>query len=322
MTVREFVESEYLVHAEASLAKSTVAGYKKIWRTCGKHFDGRSLDLRTCDCQAIMRAIAAENPTLSKTSLQHTKNFFSGVFTHALRMGQLERDSNPWQAVAIPMAPPASETHAYSPAEIETILKSTPAPYDLVVLVAACAGLRKSEIRGLRWSDWDATTSTLTVNRAFWGTHEKTTKSAASKAPVFVVPVLADRLNAAKPRAGSHSKPIFPSSTGTPLDLDNLARRVIIPAVGSTWRGWHAFRRGLATFLHAKGIPDKEIQAVLRHENVSITQKSYVKTVAENVRKAMANVSFGGNGTATAVTAGNATSETWTSPRGDDTLQQ
>jgi len=31
------------------------------------------------------------------------------------------------------------------------------------------------------------------------------------------------------------------------------------------WHGWHAFRRGLATNLHALGVDDKTIQAILRH---------------------------------------------------------
>ena len=110
----------------------------------------------------------------------------------------------------------------------------------------------------------------------------------ASKAPVPVVPVLAARLG-----DGKRSGTIFKGSTGEPLNLDNLARRVIIPAVGSTWHGWHAFRRGLATYLHANGVDDKTIQSILRHENVSVTQKCYVKTIPESVRKAMETVHFG-----------------------------
>src|ERR1700674_3925844 len=40
---------------------------------------------------------------------------------------------------------------------------------------------------------------------------------------------------------------------GRPLHLDNLSRRVIRPAVGDRWHGWHAFRRGLATVLFTLG---------------------------------------------------------------------
>ncbi len=288
--VKDFVDGEYFAHVSASLAASTVDGYRKMWRMSSKYFEGRELSLRTCDCQAIMRQISIDNEHVNKTTLRHLKNFFSGIWAHALRMGLTDRD-NPWRVVQVPQAPEPGETHAYSPEEIETILKATPAPYDLVVLLAACTGLRKSEIRGLRWSDWDAASSTLSVNRAIWRSHEKTTKSKASKAPVPVVPVLAERLNNLMP--AQRNKLIFAGSTGKPLDLDNLARRTIVPTVGKTWRGWHAFRRGLATFLHAKNVDDKTIQAILRHENVSITQQCYVKTVPESVRKAMETVHFG-----------------------------
>ena len=43
------------------------------------------------------------------------------------------------------------------------------------------------------------------------------------------------------------------------------------------WHGWHAFRRGLATNLHELGVPDKVIQKILRHSNVSVTQACYIK---------------------------------------------
>jgi hypothetical protein len=77
---------------------------------------------------------------------------------------------------------------------------------------------------------------------------------------------------------------------GGALDLDNLADRVIKPvfkANGLQWKGWHAYRRGPATNLHQLGVPDKVIQAILRHEDVSTTQRSYVKTVPQVVTDAM-----------------------------------
>ena len=57
------------------------------------------------------------------------------------------------------------------------------------------------------------------------------------------------------------------------------------------WHGWHAFRRGLATNLHALGVDDKTIQTILRHSNVSITQNIYIKTVSESQVSAMDTLS-------------------------------
>lgn len=292
MIIAEFIDGEYFAHVASTLAPSTVDGYRKMWATHRKLFDARELEMRTCEAQALLRELCVAHPHLTKTTLRHVKNFFSGVWTHALRMGVVTL--NPWHDVAIPNAPEAGETHAYSAAEVDamlTILWAKPEPLALLVLLAAATGLRKSELRGLEWSDWHSAERTLYVNRAVWRGHVKTTKSRASKAPVPIVEALAIELDDYALRHSAKGY-IFSSGSakGLPIDLDNLARRQIVKTVGSMWRGWHAFRRGLATFLHAQGIDDKTIQAILRHENVAVTQKCYVKTVPESVRKAMDSV--------------------------------
>ena len=83
--------------------------------------------------------------------------------------------------------------------------------------------------------------------------------------------------------------PIFQAGNGQPLNLDNLARRVIAPV--AKWHGWHGFRRGLATNLHALGVDDKTIQAILRHSNIGITQNIYIKSVSESQVSAMDSLS-------------------------------
>jgi integrase len=292
MTVKEFIDAEYRPHVESSLAASTAEGYRKLWKAYAQYVEGETLELRVVDCQRILREICQENPNLNKSTIKHIKAFFSGVWTYAIRMGFTA--ANPWQHVGIPNAAEAGETHAYSPQEINAMLAAVPSDYYLLVLLAASTGLRKSEIRGLKWSDWNSEEKTLYVNRALWRKHEKPTKSRASKAPVSVVEPLAIELDE---RCGKSDAYIFPNSVGGALDLDNTARRFLVPALRKAeirWYGWHAFRRGLATFLHANSVPDKEIQAILRHENVSTTQKAYVKTIPTNIRKAMAAVTYGG----------------------------
>jgi integrase len=91
-------------------------------------------------------------------------------------------------------------------------------------------------------------------------------------------------------RVVSHAR-IIP---GTPLHLDNLARRVLAPAFASKkigWHGWHAFRRGLATNLHALGVEDKTIQAILRHSTLALTMNVYVKTIGESQSDALDSLS-------------------------------
>ena len=56
------------------------------------------------------------------------------------------------------------------------------------------------------------------------------------------------------------------------------------------WHGWHAARRGLGTNLYRLRVPEKTIQAILRHANVSTTNTYYIKSAADDTRVAMAKL--------------------------------
>ena len=184
-------------------------------------------------------------------------------------------------------------------------------PAHTVVLTAALTGLRKGEIRGLRWENFIG--KELSVQQSVWNSFVTEPKTKGSKAPIPVIKQLAEALEAHRKRMGKLAVgPIFQSGNGKPLNLDNLSRRVIIPALEKCavcgqseeehkkdghkfqrdkslpkWHGWHAFRRGLATNLHQLGVADKDIQAILRHSNIGITMNIYVKSVAESQVDAM-----------------------------------
>jgi integrase len=73
---------------------------------------------------------------------------------------------------------------------------------------------------------------------------------------------------------------MFHSGDGDPMDLDKLARQVIRPLVrniGIEWYGWHGFRRGIASNLHALGADDKIVQRILRHAKSHVTKERYIK---------------------------------------------
>src|SRR5438552_2207767 len=57
------------------------------------------------------------------------------------------------------------------------------------------------------------------------------------------------------------------------------------------WVGWHGFRRGLASNLNRLGVDDSVIQAILRHSDVSVTQRCYIKTVPPDAVVAMRRLS-------------------------------
>jgi integrase len=100
--------------------------------------------------------------------------------------------------------------------------------------------------------------------------------------------VVADALQ--EHRKTSTSEWVFAGQTGRPLVIANMTRREVIPRLkeaGIVWRGWHAFRRGLASNLHELGVQDKTIQEILRHSNVAVTQALYIKVASTQATDAM-----------------------------------
>jgi integrase len=317
MSIAEFMEKIHLPKLREKKRCSTMKGYQDIWEI---HLKGRTSkmnlrEFRTVHGEQILADIARQDmdrrtkQPLSHNSLARIKSFLSGTFKQAKRLGILD-GINPMMDVSTPDGTEAQETHAYSLEQIKKILEMLSEPAYTVVLTAALSGLRKGEIMGLRWEDFAG--MQLSVRRSIWKNAVNEPKTKYSKAPIPVVKVLDTALNAHREKMGKLAVGyIFQSGNGSPLNLDNLARRVIIPAIEKCWvcrkskrehkteghmfsldpilqwHGWHAFRRGLATNLHRLGVDDKTIQAILRHSNVSLTMNVYVKSVSESQVSAM-----------------------------------
>lgn len=182
-------------------------------------------------------------------------------------------------------------------------------------------GARRGEIRGMFWENYRG--GVIQIARSVWNGHVTDPKNAKSKGAIPIISHLASKLNAYRARQGNPiSGPMFPNDAGKPMDLNNLLNRVILPALDVCavcrvsrsnhseadhdfkrdhlvpyWHGWHAFRRGLGTNLHRLGVPDKTIQAILRHANVSTTQTFYIKTVSEDSVAAMEKLDIALNDT-------------------------
>jgi len=288
MLVSDFVEKVYLPeYVYKKLRPATHKQYRDVWNYYLKPRMGALTlrSFRTVHGEQMLAQIAAQ-AKLGRSSLRHIKAFLSGAFKQAKRLGILD-GINPVMDVSIPRVPEAAEdTYAYSLSEIKNMLAMLTEPTRTVVLTAALTGLRKSELLGLTWENFDG--KELSVTRSVWNSTVSEPKTRRSRSPIPVVKLLADALESHRLRAGILAQPdlpIFQAGNGKPLNLDNLARRVIAPV--SQWHGWHAFRRGLATNLHALGVDDKTIQAILRHSNVGLTMNIYVKSLGESQVTAM-----------------------------------
>ena len=101
-------------------------------------------------------------------------------------------------------------------------------------------------------------------------------KSRYAKRDVPIPSSLADRLRVL---GIAPDDLVFRTATGTVLDPDNLATRVLAPAcaaAGVTWAGFHTFRHTVASRLFAEGRNVVQVQRWLGHHSASFTLDTYV----------------------------------------------
>jgi integrase len=291
--VNDFIANVYFKGRKDDLRASTLVGYRNLH---ARHLKPRFDGLRLCDfklqiAQDILNLIARENPHLSSQTMKHLKWFSVSVFNFAAQKGAFNPEAkNPFFDAAIPKTP----QHRSKPTRFATLdqvldmIDVLEEPAATTVALAAFSGLRKSEIQGLRWEDLRG--NELHVQRTAWRPTQviEQTKTEASKAAVAVIPELAKHLEAHRNGSPASGFIFTGAKMGRPLDLHNLANRVVRPALrkaGIDWCGWHGFRRGLSTNLKTLGVDDTVIQRILRHANVGVTRQSYIK-IEDHVKAA------------------------------------
>ena len=291
ITIADFVDRVYFSAVTGDLADSTVKGYRDAWRCHLKSRIGnmKIRDFRTVDAAYLMRALGDEHGiNLAHATYVHAKVTLSAIFTHAKNVGAYE-GANPVTGVKAPKGKRHGRKRlAYTlEEEVQHLKLFTDMPVvQAVIGTAAFAGLREGEIRGLCSEDDEG--EILNIRRSVWRTKVKDTKTHEDDEDPGVVPIIRPLrllLDSVKPKHGW----LFPNTIGGTLDLHNLAERVVKPSFrknGVVWKGWHAYRRGLATNLSELGIPDIVIRAILRHEDVRTTRR-YIKSVPRCVTEAM-----------------------------------
>lgn len=82
----------------------------------------------------------------------------------------------------------ASNNHAYSLLEVADMLEKLPEPARAVCAVAAFTGFTRSELKGVKWSDYDG--EQISIQRKIWTGEVESPKTEAQEAGVFVIPLL------------------------------------------------------------------------------------------------------------------------------------
>jgi integrase len=316
LVLSEFVEKHYVPFFEENHKPSTVNGYKYVWEMylAPRLKTITVRDFRTVDAAMLLADVHRAN-RLGRASLKHIKSFLSGVFTYAKNQGVID-GVNPIRDTMLPKKAAApEETYATTPDEVLVIMEALREAGQLKARAAVAlmffAGLRPGEARGVQWEDYDG--KRLIIRRSVWHTYTTSPKTQGSIKPVPVIEPLGTILRELREAdKNPETGPILRGSSGKPMDLHNLANRVVIPILKRCgvcrkleadhgkanhvyevdeslpkWHGWYALRRGVATTVVALSKDSFAAKGLLRHSSVSTTERHYIKDVPENTLGAM-----------------------------------
>ena len=143
-------------------------------------------------------------------------------------------------------------------------------------------GLRRGEICGLQWNDFDEDTGTLKVCRTLHSQRKGEytvgeTKTGKGMRTILLPKTVADILRRRK--ADTISQWIFPDSAY--LHMKTLLRRAGLPSIR-----FHDLRHTFATYALTSGVDAKTLSGILGHTNASFTLDTYTHVTSDMQKQA------------------------------------
>ena len=259
----------------------------------------RIQDVRTVAVEAWLKQLTlADGRRMAPGTKAKARNIMHALFNHAIRYEWLAQNVNPItrvrQSAKRERIPDILEV-----GEFQSLLQELALRERLLVALDATTGLRRSELIGLKWSDVDFDSLTISVTRSVVSGVVGVCKTEASRKPVPLVSAVAEDLWLWK-QAALYKRPedwVFASlkMKGTkPMRPGMILKRYIQPAAqraGIHKRiGWHTFRHTYSTLLKANGEDVKVVQELLRHANIKITMDTYTQALSPAKRDAQRRV--------------------------------
>jgi len=183
---------------------------------------------------------------------------------------------------------PSAEIVAVPASHVAKLIAAATDPrYRVAVLLAAEAGLRIGEIRGLQWTDIDQDVGQLTVRRAVDTRGNVTSPKHDKRRTVPLSPALASALRSL-PRRGLW---VVSRLDGGLLTYwaarDALVEVYRAAGVSIAAMPWHSLRHHFGTELAGRGVPLPTIKELMGHASIATTLR-YVTVADEQKRDAIA----------------------------------
>ena len=284
ITVRTLVD-RYIEHELPERRHSTQQSHSSNLRRwiCPRWGDHLLEQVKPFEVEQWLRSL----PLAPKTKV-NLRGLFHVIYEHARRWELTDR--NPIDLVR-QRGGRRSIPRILTDAEIRRLLGQLAEPYRTMVLVAACLGLRASEIMGLQWGDFNWADLTVLIRRGVVNGRAGETKTEVSRKPLPIDPQLAEPLQKLRERS-LHTDPedwVFANRIGRPWAQQDILQRHLRPAAqraGIGKIGWHTFRHSYSTMLRSAGTDIKVQQELLRHSTIQSTMNIYTQAVSQHKRAA------------------------------------
>ena len=312
-----FIENEFIpVHVcGGKHSPSTVKFYKDICGKLTERFGTKALDsIRSIDIERYLvdltkakykRGKKGQELSYSATYINHHRTVLTVAFGFAEKHGFITK--NPVRNVDSVKAD-RKEVDFLSSDEAKRFLsflnKDASLYWRTAMNVLIRCGLRRGELAGLKWSDIDTDSQTLTICRDVINNAEtgrknlvKDTKSSNSDRELPIDPSLMAMLKAwKKKQSEDYGTVLMPSAFifGSPVDPYNPIRPDSITQWLARFNKTHGLRavsphdlrHTCGTLLLSNGATVKETQVFLGHADASTTLKFYCGTNADALKKA------------------------------------
>ena len=254
---------------------STLRGYRRGWRKIDAELGAHRLtDIRRGDLQAMVDRWAAQG--MAAQTIRNTLNPLQTLYRRAIQRDRVS--VNPAANLDTPRPQNGRDRFATRD-EAAELIAAAPEADRAAWAAAFYAGLRRGELRGLRWADVDLAAGLIHVRRSWDDVEgEIEPKSRGSVRRVPIVPALAAALTAHQAATGrSGDDLVFGRTASEPLAPTSLRKRALAAwaAAGLRPITLHEARHSFASLMIAAGANAKALSVVMGHATVSLTFDRY-----------------------------------------------